>query len=129
MKEGDLVIAPYKSGLYVGELLLAEPPKAKVRVLALLKHPEQGDLHHPQRADVAMFHVRRALAYREVANVMIRDLEPYGEPEAPDYAASLRAALQAEMARMESIGGEFGRKAAAALKELERDYGLLPGNP
>jgi len=128
MKEGDLVIAPYKSGVYVGELLTAEPPKAKVRVLAVLKHPDQGDLHHPQRADVAMFHVRRALAHREVCNVFYRDLEPYGEPEPPAYADSLQAALQAEVARMEQIGGEFGRKALAALKELERDYSALFGN-
>ena len=124
MKEGDLVIAPYKSGVYVGELLSANPPKAKVRVLAVLKHPEQGDLHHPGQAGVPMFHIRRALAHREVANVFYRELEPYGEPEPPEYAASLKAALAAELSRMEEIGGEFGMKAAAALKELERDYGF-----
>ncbi len=122
MNVGDLVIAKYKSGEYVGELIQLERPKAKVRMLAVRKHPTQGDLHHPEQADVAFFHERRALSYREVANVFASELEPYDGAEAPDYRASLEAALHAEIAAMEARGDAFGRRCRAALEKLKQDY-------
>ncbi|MCI3922402.1 kinase-associated lipoprotein B [Paenibacillus sp. TRM 82003] len=122
MKEGDLVVAAHKGGAYVGELLLLDAPKAKVRMLAVLKHPTQGDLHHPNRTDVAMFHERRALAYREVANVFARDVSPYDEPEAPDYRTSLLTAVEAEMDDMRRLGNEFGRRALQELERLAAEY-------
>ena len=83
---GERVKAVYNSGVYIGEVIgfSERMPKAKVRVLAVLKHPDQGDLHHPRQANVAMFHVRKALAEREVALVFLRHLEPY-EGSIPDY--------------------------------------------
>lgn len=122
MNVGDLVIARKQGGIYIGELLLLEGPKAKVRTLAVVKHPTQGDLHRPGRADVAMFHERRALAHREVANVPAAELEPYDGEAAPPYEASLRAALEAELAAMNGLGTAFGQRAAAALQSLKRDY-------
>jgi kinase-associated protein B len=119
---GDKVVAEYKSGAYIGELLSAEGHWAKVRMLAVLKHPAQGDLHHPGRADVPMFHERRALAFREVANVPAGALKPWNEAAVPDYAESLRVALERELQAMESLGSAFGDKSAAALRQLEKDY-------
>ena len=54
---GDVVQAEYKSGIYVGEVVevKAERRKALIKVLAVLKHPDQGDLHHPGQADVPLF--------------------------------------------------------------------------
>lgn len=122
MKEGDLVVAAHKGGAYVGELLTLNEPKAKVRMLAVLKHPTQGDLHHPNRADVAMFHERRALAYREVANVLARDIAPYEGTEAPDYRASLLAAAEAEREAMRRLDNDFGRRALQELDRLAAEY-------
>jgi len=122
MNVGDLVVARYKSGEYVGELIQLDRLKAKVRMLAVRKHPTQGDLHHPEQADVAFFHERRALAHREVANVFLSDLEPYDGAEAPDYRESLAAALDAEIAAMERRGDAFGRRALQELEKLKRDY-------
>lgn len=122
MNVGDTVIAAYKSGRYVGELIQLSRPKAKVRVLAVLKHPAQGDLHHPMQADVAMFHVRRALSFREVANVFVSELEPYSGPEVPAYEASLQASLEAEMAAMKQLQSPFGERSLQALQELWNDY-------
>ena len=122
MNVGDLVVARYKSGEYIGELIQLDRPKAKVRMLAVRKHPTQGDLHHPEQADVAFFHERRALAYREVANVFVSELEPYDGDEAPDYRESLAAALRRELAAMEARGDAFGRRSILELEKLERDY-------
>ncbi|HZG55464.1 sporulation phosphorelay system protein KapB [Paenibacillus sp.] len=122
MNVGDLVVAPYKSGVYVGELIQLDRPKAKVRMLAVLRHPTQGDLHHPMQADVAFFHERRALAFREVANVFASELVPYDGAEAPDYRASLAAALEAEREAMAERGDAFGQRAVESLERLRRDY-------
>jgi kinase-associated protein B len=124
MNVGDMVVASYKSGLYVGELLVLDRPKAKVRMLAVLKHPTQGDLHHPEQADVAMFHERRALAYREVANVYASEITPFGNTEAPDYKASLAEALAKEVEAMKRLDNAFGRRCLQELERLARDYGV-----
>ena len=124
MKPGELVVALYKSGEYVAEVVQWDQPKSKVRVLAVLKHPKQGDLHHPHQADVAMFHQRRALAYREVANVFTSQLKPYEGGEAPDYKASLQSALQREMDEMKRLDNEFGRRSLIELESLSKDYGF-----
>jgi kinase-associated protein B len=124
MNTGDYVVASYKSGLYMGELLLLDKPKAKVRMLAVLKHPTQGDLHHPEQADVAMFHERRALAYREVANVYASEIAPYNGTEVPDYRQSLAAALQAEVEAMKKLDNAFGQRCLQELERLAIDYGL-----
>lgn len=119
-----MVIALYKSGEYVGELLRLDKPKAKVRVLAVLKHPKQGDLHHPNEAEVAMFHQRRALAHREVANVFATQLRPYEGGEAPDYQASLAAALRREIEEMKRLDSAFGRRSLVELEGLAKDYSI-----
>lgn len=122
MNVGDLVIAFYKSGEYVGELVQLGTPKSKVRVLAVRKHPKQGDLHHPNRADVGYFDQRRALAYREVANVFTSQLKPYPEAEAPDYQASLKEALLREMEDMRQLNNDYGRRSLEELTKLAADY-------
>lgn len=119
---GQLVVAPYKSGEYVGELLSVEGHRTKVRMLAILKHPTQGDLHHPMQADVPFFHQRRALSYREVANIPVGLLEPWDGGEAPEYRASLREALTKELEACEAMRTPFGDRCAAELRELAKDY-------
>ncbi|WP_274362261.1 kinase-associated lipoprotein B [Paenibacillus thermotolerans] len=119
---GQLVVAPYKSGMYVGELVSVDGHRAKVRTLAVLKHPTQGDLHHPMQADVPFFHQRRALAYREVANVPVGLLKPWDGETAPDYTSSLREALAKETEACEAMNTPFGQRCAAELRELAKDY-------
>ena len=66
-RPGDLVKASYKSGEYIGEIVEMTRSKAAVKVLAVLKHPAQGDLHHPYEVDGVMFMQRKALSYQEIA--------------------------------------------------------------
>ncbi|WP_199614538.1 sporulation phosphorelay system protein KapB [Paenibacillus alkalitolerans] len=122
LNPGTLVVAEYKSGVYVGELLSADGPMAKVRMLAVLKHPTQGDLHNPMQSDVPFFHQRRALAYREVANVPLGYVERYDGKEAPDYKTSLKEALERETAACEVLGTPFGDRCVAELRQLAKEY-------
>ncbi|MFL6560658.1 MAG: sporulation phosphorelay system protein KapB, partial [Bacillus sp. (in: firmicutes)] len=69
IKVGQMVTAIYKTGKYIGEITEVRPQHYLVRVLAVLKHPMQGDLHNPKDANVLIFHERKALSYREQANI------------------------------------------------------------
>ncbi len=117
---GDIVKAEYKSGQYIGELVEDIFPRAKVKILAVIKHPEQGDIHHPKNPDVKLFHQRRALAYQEIAVVPVRHIEPYNG-EIPDYKASLKAAIDAEIEEVEKLV-KWGQASLAHLHELRGEY-------
>lgn len=129
-KEGDIVEAVYKSGVYVGEVVgfSDRTPRAKVRVMAVLRHPEQGDLHRKGDVNVEMFHERKALSEREVALVPLRDMRNF-DGEIPDYRASLKSALEDEIRRLEQelanpAQGEWARASLAHLYRLKAEYGF-----
>ncbi|WP_438432859.1 sporulation phosphorelay system protein KapB [Gorillibacterium sp. sgz500922] len=117
---GDRVRASFKSGEYIGEVMELSERKAAVRVLAVLKHPAQGDLHHPGRADVLLFHQRRALAFQEIALMPLPTVVLYSG-EIPDYRASLRSALDREVRGLQEQWN-YASRALQELKALEEDY-------
>ncbi|MDB5051999.1 MAG: kinaseassociated protein [Bacilli bacterium] len=117
---GDFVIAAYKTGEYIGEIVEASAIKAAVKVLAVLKHPAQGDLHNPMQANVAFFHQRRALAYQEIALMPLHTISPYGKT-IPDYKESLYRALHDEMEELKHAM-LFAQKCLNELESLEKDY-------
>jgi kinase-associated protein B len=117
---GTLVRAVYKSGEYVGEIVDVNPPKATVKVLAVLKHPTQGDLHNPYEADVPLFHQRKALGYSEKANMFLTSISPYGKP-IPGYRESLEIALNAEMDYLEKTI-KWASLSLEQLDSLKREY-------
>ncbi|WP_153126573.1 kinase-associated lipoprotein B [Peribacillus tepidiphilus] len=120
-KIGDYVTAIYKTGKYIGEITDVRPNSYLIRVLAVEKHPMQGDLHNPKQVDVAMFHQRRALAFREQTNVPKNMVREYKD-EVPDYKASLKAAVQKMKETLLSEDTPWSQKSIEMLEELERDY-------
>jgi kinase-associated protein B len=97
---GDKVTAVYKTGAYIGEIVeLAGTLKAAVKILAVVEHPTQGDLHQPKSAYVSMFHQRRALAYQEIALMPIATIHPY-DGSIPEYKQSLKKALDTEIQKL-----------------------------
>jgi kinase-associated protein B len=118
---GDTVTAIYKTGKYIGEITEVRPQGFLVRVLAVVKHPMQGDLHNPKDADVPIFHERRALSYREQANIP-KQMVKHFEKEVPDYQASLKEALakmKKELLENPSPWADMSLKMA---ESLEKDY-------
>ncbi|MFS0723924.1 sporulation phosphorelay system protein KapB [Paenibacillus sp. 1P07SE] len=120
LTSGTIVKMNYKSGVYVGELVEPGSPRAVVKVLAVLKHPDQGDLHHPYNPDVPMFHERRALSYTEKALVPLRDIQPHAG-DVPDYKASLELALQAEIEMLDKLK-RWAERGLQQLDGLRREY-------
>ncbi|RJE88861.1 kinase [Paenibacillus sp. 1011MAR3C5] len=117
---GNIVKAKVRSGVYVGEVVELNAPRALVKVLAVLKHPEQGDLHQPYNPDVAMFHERRALSYTEKTTVLIRDLQSYAGA-VPDYRESLHAAVAAEIESLDRLN-RWTAKSLETMIGLQKDY-------
>ncbi|TYP70265.1 kinase-associated lipoprotein B [Paenibacillus methanolicus] len=117
---GELVIAQVKTGEYIGEVVEAGGPRALVKILAVRKHPEQGDLHNPYNPDVPMFHERRALSYTEKTNVPYGDLSPY-RGDVPDYKSSLAAALAREIEGLDRLK-RWAEKGLSSLEALGREY-------
>ena len=91
----------YKSGSYIGQFveLSARSNRAVVRIVAVLEHPMQGDLHHPYETDVPLFHERKASAYGEQVLVPYAMLEAW-HGDLPEYRQSLRDALDRLIADM-----------------------------
>jgi kinase-associated protein B len=122
----QIVQFTYKSGEYIGRIHELRTGKAVIEVMAVLKHPKQGDLHHHRRpGEPSMFHQRKALAQREKALVPLPFIKPY-DGEVPNYVESLRAALHAEIAYLRGLGDDaYAQQALAHLAELERDYAVM----
>lgn len=121
-KVGDKVTAIYKTGKYIGEVTDIRPQHYLVRVLGVLKHPMQGDLHSPKDSDVLIFHERRALAYREQANIPKKMVKPF-EEDIPDYQDSLKAALEKmKQELLEVASSPWGEQSLKNIESLEKDY-------
>ncbi|ASV68499.1 kinase-associated lipoprotein B [Cytobacillus sp. FSL W7-1323] len=118
---GDKVTGIYKTGKYIGEITDIRPQSYLVRVLAVLKHPTQGDLHHPKEVDGVFFQERRALAYREQTNVPLKMVKPFTE-DIPDYQDSLQEAIEKMRAELLSKNTQWAEKSLMNLKSLEKDY-------
>ncbi|MFB5284443.1 kinase-associated lipoprotein B [Peribacillus sp. Hz7] len=121
VKIGEIVTAINKTGKYIGEITEDRGNAYLVRILAVLKHPMQGDLHNPRQTEVTMFHQRRALAYREQTNVPKNMVKPY-EGEIPDYQASLREAVTTMKEALTKEETDFNKLSLQQLEELEADY-------
>ena len=117
---GDIVQAEIRTGRYVGEIMEINGPRALVKVLAVLKHPDQGDLHHPYDPDVAMFHERRALSYTEKTNVLLRDIKRFSGT-VMNYEESLHAAAEAEIAALDRLQ-RWAALSLDRMRQLRQEY-------
>ncbi|MFE4705307.1 kinase-associated lipoprotein B [Peribacillus sp. NPDC094092] len=120
-KIGDKVTAIYKTGKYIGEVTDIRPAAYLVKVLAVLKHPMQGDLHNPKQTEVSMFHQRRALAFREQTNVPKNMVRNFDE-EIPEYKESLREAVEKMKSTLSEAQTEWNDKSLQLLEDLAADY-------
>ncbi|XJZ26789.1 kinase-associated lipoprotein B [Bacillota bacterium Lsc_1132] len=118
---GDTVTAIYKTGKYIGEVTDIRPQHYLVRVLAVLKHPMQGDLHNPKDANVGIFHERRALSYREQANIPKQMVKAFGE-EVPEYLQSLKEAVSKMKNELMAAASPWGERSLEIIASLENDY-------
>ncbi len=118
---GEIVTGIYKTGKYIGEITEVRPQHYLMRVLAVVKHPMQGDLHNPKDADVLIFHERKALSYREQANIPKQMVKPFKE-KVPNYLESLRQAVEKMKNELTENETSWADMSLKSLASLEKDY-------
>ena len=118
---GDIVQTTYNSGTYIGEMVEDKGNFALIQVLAVVKHPTQGDLHNRGQAEGVAFHERKALAYKEKMNARKRQTKLYQE-EVPDYAASLKQAVESYKAVLKEDDTLFNQRSLEKIADLEEHY-------
>lgn len=121
LKIGDKVTAVYKTGQYIGEITEDRGKNYLVRILSVLRHPLQGDIHQGKDADVSFFHVRRALAFREQANIQKNLVKPY-PGVIPDYKESLRTAVDKMKNELVKTASPWAEASLKNIETLEEDY-------
>jgi kinase-associated protein B len=120
---GDIVTGIYKTGKYIGEITNVRPQHYLVKILAVLKHPTQGDLHSHKQVDVPLFHERRALAFHEQTNIPKPMVKSY-DGEVPTYQDSLHQALEQQMAELQEDGSPWATRCLENLYTLKTEYKL-----
>ncbi|MBA2175775.1 kinase-associated lipoprotein B [Halobacillus locisalis] len=118
---GDIVKAHYKTGIYVGKVIEDRDRFYLVQILAVEKHPMQGDLHNPGKTENVFFHQRKALSYLEKANIQKEAVHPY-EESIPDYTESLKQSVEQLRKKLERRETEFNVNAKQQLEDLEKQY-------
>lgn len=124
MKEfeiGDYVRAHYNSGTYIGEILEDRGNRYLVEVLAVDKHPIQGDLHNPKQVEGVAFHERKALSYKEKMNAKKPATFKFDD-ELPDYTESLKAAVNKIREELKKEKTDYNQKALEKIDDLEKHY-------
>jgi kinase-associated protein B len=118
---GDTVRAHYNSGIYIGKVVEDRGKKFLIEVLAVAKHPMQGDLHNPGAVEGVFFHQRKALSLHEKANIAKKAVHPY-EGEVPPYKESLKKSLEELKEKLGRKDSEFNHKALTVISDLEKQY-------
>lgn len=123
MKEfsiGEIVRAHYNSGTYIGQILEDRGDRMLVEVLAVYKHPLQGDIHNYNQIEGVFFHERKALAFHEKANIKKAAIHPYDE-KIPAYGDSLKNAVAELREKLQAKDTPFNRLALEKLDGLEKE--------
>lgn len=115
---GDIVRAHYNSGTYIGEVKEDRGMNYLIEVLAVVKHPLQGDLHNPGQVENVFFHERKALAHHEKMNVKKPAVKPFAE-EIPSYSESLKQAVDIYREKLSADQTLFNQAALDKLNSLE----------
>ncbi|MFD3448832.1 kinase-associated lipoprotein B [Microbacteriaceae bacterium 4G12] len=123
LQVGEIVTGIYKTGKYIGEITAIRPAHYLVKVLAVVKHPTQGDLHNMKHTDVPLFHERRALAFREQTNIPKQMVKSF-TGDIPDYKESLRQALEKQQKELQEDASPWAERCLENLRSLQQDYGI-----
>lgn len=118
---GDIVETRYNSGTYIGEVLEDRQNFYLVKVLAVITHPTQGDLHNRGKVDGVAFFERKALAYREKMNATKRNTIAY-DGTTPNYKQSLQQAINDLKTNLSAEDTDFNRASLKRLADLQIHY-------
>ncbi|WP_323702914.1 sporulation phosphorelay system protein KapB [Mammaliicoccus sp. Dog046] len=112
---------PHKTGQYIVEIIEEKGDQLLVKVLAVLKHPRQGDLHNPNEVENVFFHERKALSQFEKRYTTAQFLKAY-QSEVPNYIDSLKQSLYELEEKMKQRNNAYSLQALKCIEQLKVDY-------
>ncbi|OOV76611.1 MULTISPECIES: sporulation phosphorelay system protein KapB [Mammaliicoccus] len=112
---------PHKTGQYVVEVIEEIGDQLLVKILAVLKHPRQGDLHSPNEVENVFFHERKALSQFEKRYTTAQFLKAYNE-EVPNYIESLKSSIYELEEKMKKKNNAYSDQALKCIEQLKKDY-------
>ncbi|MBN4908878.1 kinase [Staphylococcus sp. EG-SA-13] len=112
---------PHKTGQYVVEIVEEKGDQFLVQVLAVLKHPRQGDLHSPNEVENVFFHERKALSQFEKRYTTAQFLKEYSQ-DVPNYIDSLKSSLAELEEKMIKRNNAYSEQALKCIEQLKIDY-------
>ncbi|MCR1873592.1 kinase-associated lipoprotein B [Mammaliicoccus lentus] len=112
---------PHKTGKYVVEIVEEKGDQLLVKVVAVLKHPRQGDLHNPNEVDNVFFHERKALSQYEKRYTTAQFLKEY-QADVPSYIESLKNSLYELEEKMKERNNAYSEQALKCIEQLKKDY-------
>ncbi|MEB7723794.1 sporulation phosphorelay system protein KapB [Mammaliicoccus fleurettii] len=112
---------PHKTGQYVVEVIEEIGDQLLVKILAVLKHPRQGDLHSPNEVENVFFHERKALSQFEKRYTTTQFLKAYNE-EVPNYIESLKSSIYELEEKMKKKNNAYSDQALKCIEQLKKDY-------
>ncbi|AJC96633.1 kinase [Staphylococcus hyicus] len=111
----------HKSGVYGVEVVEETQDQILVKVMQVIKHPKQGDLHSPNEAEGVFFHERKALSLYEKRYTTKSKLKPIDVDPLP-YEVSLQRAITQLETKLKTEDTLYNQKSLMCLNELKKDY-------
>ncbi|WP_419790652.1 kinase-associated lipoprotein B [Staphylococcus chromogenes] len=111
----------HKTGVYGVEIVEESNDQVLVKVTQVIKHPKQGDLHHPNEVEGVFFHERKALSLYEKRFTTKSKLKPF-EDEIMPYTDSLQQAITTLENKLNTSDTPFNQQSLACLEALKTDY-------
>ncbi|GGI30215.1 MULTISPECIES: kinase-associated lipoprotein B [Staphylococcus] len=111
----------HKTGVYGVEIVEESNDQVLVKVMQVIKHPKQGDLHHPNEVEGVFFHERKALSLYEKRFTTKSKLKPF-EDEIMPYTDSLQQAITTLENKLNTSDTPFNQQSLACLEALKTDY-------
>ncbi|MGI3315807.1 kinase-associated lipoprotein B [Staphylococcus chromogenes] len=111
----------HKTGVYGVEIVEESNDQVLVKVMQVINHPKQGDLHHPNEVEGVFFHERKALSLYEKRFTTKSKLKPF-EDEIMPYTDSLQQAITTLENKLNTSDTPFNQQSLACLEALKTDY-------
>ncbi|MGV3243527.1 sporulation phosphorelay system protein KapB [Staphylococcus sp. 11261D007BR] len=111
----------HKTGVYAVEIVEETDDQVLVKVLQVIKHPKQGDLHNPNEVEGVFFHERKALSLYEKRYTPKSRLKPFEEAQ-EDYVVSLQNAITQLETQLKASSTPYAEASLQCLNNLKEDY-------
>lgn len=113
----------HKTGSYGVSIKEEDENQVLVQVEQVIKHPKQGDLHHPNETENVFFHERKALSQFEKRYTSKSKLRPFNVEEMP-YITSLQLAISNLESKLKAENTAFAKMSLENLSRLKEDYSI-----